>query len=298
VNGLFGSSVLEIAIGLIFVYLLLSILCTTVNEWIAAVLKARSNNLREAIAGLLDGQEIEKSKQFLVAFYGHPLITSLMERGKSHPSYLPSRAFATAVMDLVTPTHQGVISFDDLESGIKNLPDGDVRSTLLALIQNTNRRLETAQLNIEGWFDDAMDRASGWYKRRTQKWTVALAVALTIAANADTIDISKRLWTDSVLRGGVVEYAKAHQGQITTNGLTSVGSLIGWANADSIPQDLRDWGLRLAGWLFTAIAVSLGSPFWFDVLNKFMNLRNAGKSPDEAAKAPEKKKLYPEDRSA
>jgi hypothetical protein len=55
-NGLLGSTTLEVAIGLIFVYLLLAIICTTVNEWIAGILKTRSTTLRSAIQQLLDGQ--------------------------------------------------------------------------------------------------------------------------------------------------------------------------------------------------------------------------------------------------
>jgi hypothetical protein len=42
------------------------------------------------------------------------------------------------------------------------------------------------------------------------------------------------------------------------------------------------------GWLLTILALTLGAPFWFDMLNKFINIRFAGKSPDEAAKKPEK----------
>ena len=38
---------------------------------------------------------------------------------------------------------------------------------------------------------------------------------------------------------------------------------------------------HFVGWILTAIAASLGAPFWFDTLNKFMNVRAAGTSPTE-----------------
>ncbi|MEI9973771.1 MAG: hypothetical protein WDO73_17985 [Ignavibacteriota bacterium] len=57
--------------------------------------------------------------------------------------------------------------------GIKALPPGDVKTALLALVSNVNGDLERAQHNIEHWFDDTMDRVSGWYKRTAQAWTVA-----------------------------------------------------------------------------------------------------------------------------
>jgi hypothetical protein len=38
---------------------------------------------------------------------------------------------------------------------------------------------------------------------------------------------------------------------------------------------------HLVGWIVTLIAASLGAPFWFDVLNRFMNVRAAGANPRE-----------------
>lgn len=43
---------------------------------------------------------------------------------------------------------------------------------------------------------------------------------------------------------------------------------------------------HLLGLLLTSLAASLGAPFWFDVLNRFVNLRNTGKKPDEAPAKP------------
>jgi hypothetical protein len=40
--------------------------------------------------------------------------------------------------------------------------------------------------------------------------------------------------------------------------------------------------MLLAGWLITALAASLGAPFWFDLLGRFINVRNAGKVPGRA----------------
>ena len=37
-----------------------------------------------------------------------------------------------------------------------------------------------------------------------------------------------------------------------------------------------DWVLAFAGWLITALAVSLGAGFWFDVLGKALQLRGTG----------------------
>jgi hypothetical protein len=43
-----------------------------------------------------------------------------------------------------------------------------------------------------------------------------------------------------------------------------------------VPDDFWSWLGRLAGWSATVLALSLGAPFWFDVLGKFARLRNTG----------------------
>ena len=229
-NGLFGSTTLDVVIGLVFVYLLLAIICTTVNEWIAGILNARSKNLAAAIKQMLDGQagpDVSSDAKtgvdwFLKQFYAHPLIAGMNQPGKkdAHPAYLSPRAFAAAVIDITTQQKPGVISFADLETGIGNLPNGDVKRALLALIQNANGDLPRAEKNIEAWFDDTMQRASGWYKRKTQVWTVIIAVVLTLGLNADTIRILKTLWTDPTLRAELVEKAKTR-----TDATEPVGSV-------------------------------------------------------------------------
>ena len=292
-TGFLGSTILEVAMGITFVYLVMAILCSTVNEWISGLLNARATNLEAAIRGLLNDQTIAQGKDFLAAFYAHPIITGLMKDSR-HPAYIPSRAFALTVMDLATGHVEGAIAYADLQNGIKNLPPGDVRTGLLALLQNSQNDLVQAQRNIEGWFDDAMDRASGWYKRRTLVWTVLIAAAVTLLINADTIYIAKNLWTSPTARGALIEKAKA--GSASAADLDQLGQLLGWSSA--LAMRPADWLLRILGWALTIVAVSMGAPFWFDVLNKFVNLRNAGKSPSESSKTPDKPIAPPADKLA
>ena len=60
----------------------------------------------------------------------------------------------------------------------------------------------------EQWFDDTMDRASGWYKRRIQLITIIIALFLTVLTNADTVTITYSLWKNPTLRAMLVEKAK------------------------------------------------------------------------------------------
>nr|MCC5648083.1 hypothetical protein [Nostoc sp. CHAB 5824] len=97
---MFGSNVLEVAIGIIFIYLLLSLICSVVNEWIAGVFALRAKNLAQGIKNLLQDKEgTGKAKDV----YTHGLILGLSKTtqskepqsfsGKAGPSYIPARTF-------------------------------------------------------------------------------------------------------------------------------------------------------------------------------------------------------------
>jgi hypothetical protein len=310
--GLFNSTVLDVAIGLIFVYLLLSILCTAANEWLAAVTGSRGKFLKKGLMQLLDNQSTATDPNpnaFISAFYNHPLITGMMKDGK-HPAYLSARTFAAVVTDLLTAgPAEGAA---DLARAAAALPDGDVKKVVMAVVQQANRDSEpNLQAAVEAWFNDTMDRVSGWYKRRTQLYTILIALIITLLANADTVSIARRLWRDPVLRAAVVEEAKVRAqkprptvsveykdeddptnptitrnegNQLSATEQQILGEILGWHGPvrDNLKPEV------FLGWLLTIMALSMGAPFWFDLLNKIMNIRSAGKSPVEKSKAPEK----------
>lgn len=330
--GLFNSTVLDVAIGLVFVYLLLAILCTSANEWLAALTKSRAKFLEKGLKELLNNQALVEGgdpNEFIEKFYSHPLITGMMRDGR-HPAYLSAGTFAAVVTDLVTTASAGASpapdqAMADLENGLIAMPEGDVQKVLLALIK-FSRHETTAPVALEKWFKDAMDRVTGWYKRRTQTWTLIVAILITLLANANTISIARKLWTDPVLRSAVVEEAKVRAQkppppsvtidypdpddpaapQVTNNATDEgkvlsdneqelLGQVLGWhenpfwdKSGNRLPWDWSDWIQRLIGWVLTVLALSLGAPFWFDMLNKFINIRSAGKSPEEKPKVPEK----------
>ena len=109
--GLFNSAILDVVIGLVFVYLLLAILCTAANEWIATLSKSRAKMLKKGIAELLGNQPIDAksgSDAFVAEFYRHPLMTSMMKDG-NHPTYISARTFSTVVTDLMSADKTGRI---------------------------------------------------------------------------------------------------------------------------------------------------------------------------------------------
>ena len=310
---MFGSLVLDVVIGLVFVYLLLSMICTAANEMIASMLALRARNLARGIANLLADRRIKGLDEL---FYEHPLIKSLYQ-GTRKPSYVPSRTFALAFLDGIVPFKaDGTELMPEIRSAVEALPgDSELKRQLLILLQQSGGDYAKLLASIETWFDDSMTRVSGWYKRQSQVITLIVALLLTGITNADTLKITKALSTDSALRAAVVaqaqEFARqqpAPKGPQTGKELKTVtpSSAAGGKESpeppqrptsepkDTIAQSMEtlqqlgiplgwqaapkqeDWINKIIGLLLTTFAITLGAPFWFDILNRVTKIRSTG----------------------
>lgn len=285
---MFGSTILDAAIGIIFIYLLVSLVISAINELIAAMLKSRAKNLAQGIQALLQDPS---QAGWVARLYQHPLIQSLSPPN-TKPSYIPSRTFALALLDLIAPaTTDGNRTLVDLKAGIVNLPE-PLQRTLTNLLDEAQHDVERLKTQIEIWFNNGMDRASGWYKRKTQWIQFFLGLSLVILLNIDSVHIGRALFAvNSPLRASLVESAKSFAAEPgganrpikdVVDAISTASLPIGWTE---VPK--RDQWLTIAlGWLITAFAVSMGAPFWFDLLNKFINVRASGKAPEEEPKSP------------
>lgn len=202
-------------------------------------------------------------------------------------------------------------SYVDFLAGLNSLQESEFKQSLYSLVRKasveTNPFL-SLQLEINEWYNNSMDRLNGWYKRATRKWLFITGLLIAILFNLNALTILARLYTDPQLRSSVSQAATRYLEQNDTLRNTRI------QNADSLRariNELRDIiqplqlpigytfekgdvGTTLSsyvttiyeaipaniiGWLLTAIAVSFGAPFWFDILKKFANLRSAGLSP-------------------
>lgn len=140
-----------------------------------------------------------------------------------------------------------------------------------------------------------MERVSGWYRRRVQVVMWIVAIVAVLALNADTIRITQQLWSDKAVRAAVVARAGgAAQQPLSTpqGGLGNIATTVdelqqlsipmGWS-IEQRPEGGGQWIVRILlkalGLLLTAAALSMGAPFWFDVLSKVARLRSAGAPP-------------------
>jgi len=285
---MFGSTILDVAIAIVFIYLLVSLVISAINEFIASLLKSRAKNLSKSIQALLQDPS---QAGWVARLYQHPLIQSLSPPN-SKPSYIPSRTFALALLDLIAPASaDGARTLADLKTGMANLPQ-PLQRTLTNLLDEAQHDVERLKTQIEIWFNNGMDRASGWYKRKTQWIQFFLGLSLVILLNIDSVHIGRTLFAvNSPLRASLVESAKSFVAQPggtnrpmkdVVEAISTASLPIGWSELPRRDQ----WLTMILGWLITAFAVSLGAPFWFDLLNKFINVRASGKAPEEEPKSP------------
>jgi len=273
---MFDSVIFDVALGLMFIYLILGLICSAVQEIIAGALGFRSKTLRRGIENLLADPNIEDLSSRV---YEHPLVAKLSRVGKN-PSYIPARNFAVALLDVLRDPGAGDGPLTEAGNTVKRLPDGPIKKTLVGLLEGTENKIDRIRNNIEEWFDNSMDRVSGWYKRSAHFWTIGISLALSVGLNADTVCIAKQLWSDPALRAEFVALAEKQATTVENNQKITelrkqLDSLpLGWSNTPTPMSPL--------GWILTALAASLGAPFWFDLLGKLINLRGSGPKPKKA----------------
>lgn len=311
---------LDVALGLLFLYFMLAVVCSAVNEAIASWLRWRAQDLERGVWELLrdpvqGSAALEKLKQ-------HPLIEPMLHpenkgvaaasppleagrpktsRKTDFPSYIPSRTFVTALLGFEQKAVSVAENVDvrealrKVDQSIKKIPSERVQQALTSLLHNAQGDAVAFRRSAEQWYDDHMERVSGWYRRRIQKilWLLAFLVAFTL--NADSLQIAKRLWVEPSVRAALVNQAESVSNRPAeeTNPAAELDSLpvpLGWhlASARDDPQGFpfyQKWSMfwallsKLIGLSLTAVAITFGAPFWFDTLSKLARLRNTGAPP-------------------
>ncbi|EFC86444.1 conserved hypothetical protein [Parafrankia sp. EUN1f] len=176
--------------------------------------------------------------------------------------------------------------------------------------------------DLARWYDDAMDRLSGWYKRHITAFLLGYAILLSVAFNLDAIAITRALWQDGTVRQAAVAAAVAEVGTAGDDAATSSGTAtgadattdsdatvgeaaersieavrdasglsipVGWVDASDrrddpreVPTSVGGWLLKIAGIAIACFALTAGAPFWFDLLGRLVNMRATGPKPRAA----------------
>jgi len=222
-----GVAFLDVAIGLVLLFLLVSLLVTAANELVEGWLKTRAKELEKGVRELLSSPD-----DLISRFYRHPQIYALFGGpvptgsephtrllGRRHPSYIPARNFAIAVLDLAAegpaleagprPAPDTRPLLDRVNAGIASLPDERLRTAVRNAVDLAEGDLDAAVRALERWFDGTMDRVSGRFKRHAQMASLGLGLVLAVMLNVDALEVAKRLSTDQALREAAVAQATA-----------------------------------------------------------------------------------------
>lgn len=291
------DAILEVAIGLVLTWLIISMATSQFQEAIIESLGWRSTFLEKRL------QEMFKDPALVEQFYRHPLIETLSARTfwgkKRKPKGIPNPIFAKAAVDILLNAGKNgndvpaeTMSLDGMNQSIQDS---------LKYLDNTNQvfartikyltprldrettNVETALVkyrnNVETWFDTTMIQATLLYRKHASLIALVLGIGIASAFNVDSVAIVNQLWRDPTLRQAIVAQAENinPEESFSVTGiqdkLDELSLPVGW-NDKTTPQDPKSWSLKTVGILLTGFAASLGAPFWFDILNKMLGLKS------------------------
>lgn len=297
----------EVVVALGATYLFLSVVVLALVEMATALTSLRSRTLQKAIAAMLQSEKLEKE------VLNHPLIRTMTVASghRKAPSYIPAPFFARAVLAEVTKAQAKGAEVKEAYEGFLKSLDEPTRKTIEGVVGEAVTNVEDAQKKVEQWFDATMDRVSGHFKRRTQWYTRAIAITIVLLCNANTVALGRALWADPVARKTAAEFAtraiarcdqqppppasgdpgqvkpecKVEAGAVIEQSSSSLPVPLGWTEAKlrGCFASSRAFLEALLGFALTIFAVSLGAPFWFDMLRRLApGIQQSGPKPDKA----------------
>ena len=310
---MFDSQVLDVLIGLVLMMSVVSLAASTIVETIAAATQRRAEDLKAVLDDLLFEKratetptaEDDPPRGSVADTAAYRMLRSprLVKRGTADrdPSYVSSESFVDIATEVIDA------------NGIA--PDLLVR--LETMIRRKGNDPAVIQAELQRYFEEAMERLTGAFKRWATAMLFAVGLVIAVAGNISPYHAARALWNDDATRDAVVEAAQnvgdeddVEPGDLdsvaaTVEQLEDLGIPIGWTDRAEHEWTDGGWLARIGvmlGWLGTAFLVTLGAPFWFDLLNRLISLRTSGKPPTkpepetpapEAAAAPRRQPAAP-----
>lgn len=288
--------IIQVAIGIMFVWIILAIITSQIQEWVASILAWRSSMLETTITQIL-GNETIKDR-----VYNHPLIQGLYtNHGKRKPGGIPQDKFALILFEEVMNSDVTIKdaknAFDRLRKNVATLKTMEGRAelkdfatsldTLLIGIEekadDATHAITEARMRVESWFNNSMERLGGAYRRRVQIVAIIAGISVSAVLNVDTAAIVNSLWNDPLVRQAVVAQASQLQESETqpdkpasaetigayVEKLDVLSLPIGW-KPENIPADANGWAVKFFGILLSGMAAAQGAPYWFDLMRKLV----------------------------
>jgi hypothetical protein len=208
-------------------------------------------------------------------------------------------------------------AMEQVAAGLQNMQNSALKTHLQAVVRSASNDMNSIVTAVSEWAERSLTMLGEQYKRKLQRISFGIGLGIAVAFNLDTTALVGHLYKDKNARDAAVAVAERLTAQTDQKifekctdmsheqrkadpscgpilGLIdtvlyrnkTMGSLpIGWDTA-AIPTiefsfDFSFWRFkRIVGWVLTALAISLGAPFWFDLLNQFVNVRHGMRKPE------------------
>ncbi len=309
------TPIIDTAIGLVVVYIAFSLLTSWLGELINSFTHTRASMLTAAIEQLLSGSPGAPPSAAATAFFANPIFTALKQSAARNPQYLSAQQFSSIVIGTLTPQAGAAAAGPQLIAQLQATANGlGIGPQVSALAAKANGDYKTFVGAMEDWYDDHMDRVSGWYKTHAQKVLFVVAFILALLWNVDTIRVVRAVSCNAAIRASATQLQPGtattpnqaviqsvidtiplgwsfggggYETAVACDGIANAapaGPLAGALHAPSADgSGTASWIVwKIVGLIVTGIALSLGAPFWFDVLSQLTRVRNAGKKPDSS----------------
>jgi hypothetical protein len=199
---MFGSTILDLAIGVVFSFLMISLVTSAVTETFASGLTWRANTLLKGVKDLLNDPNFNG---LALSIYNHSAVNALSSGQATSeasltakPSYIDAKQFASALLD-VANVAPGV-TVPAMQAQINaTVTDPQLNTMLNGIVARTGGNINRVRDEIANWFDTGMNRVAGAYKRKTQFWGFLIAMALAVCLNVDTVRIARTLWQRPIM---------------------------------------------------------------------------------------------------
>jgi len=291
----------EVVIGLVVVYYILGAVVSTVTQIVTESLETRGAALEQYLlkfagAKTVDLTNLPQIKALRPIRYANWWNVFGAGTEEKKVEKIPADTLVTAFFDVAGLTAQQNLSAEGITSTISALPDSEGKQALIGWVNQGVTNINDLRTRTNDYVTGVLNQASLTFRARARSFVILFSLGLTFLFGADSIQLAKDLWADAGLRAIAAQQATAitsQQGPSTdiTALLNQLGTLsfrVGWWQMQSVPTPKNpfDWVnfiiLKIVGLFITAVAVSQGSSFWYDVLKKLTGspLSSGGGSSD------------------
>lgn len=288
---------IETCIAVCMIIAFLSLVCSAIQELLAKVFGTRGKFLLQGLASLLKSPG--GTSKLYEDVLDNPLLRSLARNGdirNNPPSAMPGGVFADALLnEALKGAQAATMTLSAVRQQLATLDADDPAHGILEEILDATERASGNWLafrnGIVAHYDQVMERVGGWYKRRVAMSLAVIALGVAVTSNADLFHITRTVWSNAALRDPLnAAAASLLQGDGKMQGVPDLAQVeqrlarvpmpLGWRR-DTMPGNRIEWASKVVGIIVAAAAMSLGAPFWFDVLRMLLSLkgRQGGRGP-------------------